>query len=108
MSFDLIHGEGFVTINFSRVRSLAPCPIPNLEDQGLHFVWPLPFNCLAWVALPGAYSPASIAVWVIQVCKRLHAKAVALEDIIHVHELNETSGKISSMVCVSFRTYCVI
>jgi hypothetical protein len=33
--------HGFITVNFSGVRSLAPCLIPNLEDQGLHF-WPLP------------------------------------------------------------------
>jgi hypothetical protein len=43
---------------------LAPCPTPNLEDQGLHFVWPLPFDLLA---LPGAYAPASISLRVIGV-----------------------------------------
>jgi hypothetical protein len=31
----LLHG--FVTVNIFRVGSLAPRPIPNLEDQGLHY-----------------------------------------------------------------------
>jgi hypothetical protein len=31
-------------IVFFRGGSLAPRPTPNLEDQGLHFVWPLPFG----------------------------------------------------------------
>jgi hypothetical protein len=35
----LLHG--FVTEDFSRVGLLAPHPTRNLEDQGLHFVWPL-------------------------------------------------------------------
>jgi hypothetical protein len=35
---------GFVTVNFSGVGSLALCPTHNLEDQGLHFLWPLPFG----------------------------------------------------------------
>jgi hypothetical protein len=34
----------FVTVNFSGVGSLAPRQTLNLEDQGLHFVWPLPFD----------------------------------------------------------------
>jgi hypothetical protein len=43
----------------------SPTPKPNLEDEGPLFVWPLPFDRLALVALPGAYAPASIAVQVI-------------------------------------------
>jgi hypothetical protein len=45
-SMTLLHrfSEGFVTINFSEVGSLAPRPTPYLEDQVLHFVWPLPFD----------------------------------------------------------------
>jgi hypothetical protein len=31
------------TVDF-RVGYLAPCPTPNLEDQGLHFIWPLHFE----------------------------------------------------------------
>jgi hypothetical protein len=36
--------RGFVTVDFSGVGLLAPRPTPNLEDQGLHFVWSLPFD----------------------------------------------------------------
>jgi hypothetical protein len=53
---------GFVTVHFSGVKSLTPCPNPTLEGQGLHFVWPLSLSCLAWLALPGVYAPASIAL----------------------------------------------
>jgi hypothetical protein len=35
---------GFVTVDISGVGLTAPRPAPNLEDQGLHFVWPLPFD----------------------------------------------------------------
>jgi hypothetical protein len=38
-----IGSGGFVTVDFSRMRLLARYPTPNLEGQGLHFVWPLPF-----------------------------------------------------------------
>jgi hypothetical protein len=34
----------FVTVNFSGVGSEVPRPTTNPEDQGLHFVWPLPFD----------------------------------------------------------------
>jgi hypothetical protein len=34
----------FITVNFSGVGLLAPYRTPNLEDQGLHFVWPLVFD----------------------------------------------------------------
>jgi hypothetical protein len=34
----------FVTVDFLGVGSLAPRPNPNLEDKGLHSVWPLPFD----------------------------------------------------------------
>jgi hypothetical protein len=37
----LLHG--FLT-GFSGVLSLAPRPKPNLEDQLLQFIWPLPFD----------------------------------------------------------------
>jgi hypothetical protein len=35
---------GFVTVNFTRMVSLAPRPTSSLDNQGLHFVWPLPFD----------------------------------------------------------------
>jgi hypothetical protein len=34
----------FLTISFSGVVLLALRPNPNLGDQELHFVWPLPFD----------------------------------------------------------------
>jgi hypothetical protein len=34
----------FETVNLSGVGLLAPLPTPNLEDQGLHFIWSLPFE----------------------------------------------------------------
>jgi len=41
---------------------LAPRPTPNLEDQWTTL-------SLAWVTLPGAYAPASIALGVIRARK---------------------------------------
>lgn len=38
----LFTSTGFVTVDFSDVESLARRPTPKLEDQGLHFVLPLP------------------------------------------------------------------
>jgi hypothetical protein len=38
----LLHG--FVTVNFLGVWSLAPNSTHDLEDEGLHFIWPLPFD----------------------------------------------------------------
>jgi hypothetical protein len=40
--------RGFVTVDFSGMRSIAPRPTPNLEDQGQQFVWLLHLICLAW------------------------------------------------------------
>jgi hypothetical protein len=37
-----LFSEGFVTVNFSGMGSLATRPTPNQEDQRLHVVWPLP------------------------------------------------------------------
>jgi hypothetical protein len=34
----------FLTLYFPEMGLLAPCPTQNLEDQGLHSVWPLPFD----------------------------------------------------------------
>jgi hypothetical protein len=36
--------RGFVTVNVSGVGLFAPRSTPNQEDQGLHFLWPLPFD----------------------------------------------------------------
>jgi hypothetical protein len=61
--------------------SLAPRATPNVENQGLHFIWPLALTCLSWVALPGAYAPASIPLWVIGARKpHLHDTGVVLEE----------------------------
>jgi hypothetical protein len=53
MGLGLLH-EVFVTVNFSGVGSLAPRPTPNMEDQGLYFVWTLHFNLSGGGALPSA------------------------------------------------------
>jgi hypothetical protein len=34
----------FVTVDFSGVALLAPRPTSNVGDQGLCFVWPVPFD----------------------------------------------------------------
>jgi hypothetical protein len=36
--------RGFVTVIFFGVGSLSPRQTPNVEDQGLHFICPLPFD----------------------------------------------------------------
>jgi hypothetical protein len=66
------------------VWSLAPRSTPNLGDEGLHFVWPYTLDCLAWVALPGAYAPVSIGLRITGTHIALHhAKATVLEEIIY-------------------------
>jgi hypothetical protein len=59
----LLHG--FVTVNFFAVGLLAPQPNHYPEDQRLCLSGPYPLTCVSWVALPGAYAPASIAHQVI-------------------------------------------
>jgi len=57
------------------VELLTPRTTPNLEDQ-----WSTlslaptsyPLTCLAWVTLPGAYAPASIALGFIRTHKPPH------------------------------------
>jgi hypothetical protein len=61
---------------------LAPSPTHNLADQTSSGRYPL--TCLACVALPGAYNPASITLRVIGGRKPpFHDKAVVLEDEIN-------------------------
>jgi hypothetical protein len=56
--------------------SLAPRRTPNLEDQGLHFVWPLLFDLSDMDD-----APTSISISVIGVPKPpLHGKAIVLEE----------------------------
>jgi hypothetical protein len=73
-------GSGvFVTTDFSGGGGggvLATRPTPYLKHQGLHFVWPLHFDLPLIGGLPGAYSPASIALRVTGARKPLHDKAV--------------------------------
>jgi hypothetical protein len=64
MGLGLFHG--FVTVDFSGVGSLAPRPTPNLEDQGLHFVWPIPFDLSGMGGPTRSYAPASIALRVMK------------------------------------------
>jgi hypothetical protein len=76
-----VHSVGFVTVKFSGIGLLAPRPTPNLEVQGLHFAWLLSLTCLAWVTLPGAHAPTSIAFRVIGVhILPLHNKVLVAEE----------------------------
>jgi hypothetical protein len=75
----LLHG--FVTVNFSGMWSLAPRPTLNLEDQELHFVWPLPFHLSGMGGPTRSYASASIALRVSGARKPpLHDKAVVVEE----------------------------
>jgi hypothetical protein len=83
VSVGLLHRfpGGFVIADFSSVGFLASYPTPTLVDQGLLFVWPVPFDLSGMRGLPGAYAPASIALKVIGTRKLpLHNKAVVLEE----------------------------
>jgi hypothetical protein len=64
----------FETVNLSGVGLLAPIPTPKLEG-------PCPLNCVVWMALPGAHSPARIALRVIGARKPpFHDKAIVLKE----------------------------
>jgi hypothetical protein len=53
----------------------------NIEDQELRFIWPLPFTCQTFTALPVPYAPASLALKVIwALSPPLHDKAVVLKE----------------------------
>ena len=60
-------GQCFCNRSFLQVGVLNPF---SLWVRWSTFVWPLP--CPAWVALPGAYAPAGVALWVIEVLKPSH------------------------------------
>jgi hypothetical protein len=61
------------------VVSLTPNPQP--DGPGTTLRLPLSLTCLAWVTIPGAYAPASIAFRVIGARKPpLHDKAIVLEE----------------------------
>jgi hypothetical protein len=64
----LLHS--FVTVNISGVGSLTPRPVPNLVDQELHFIWPLPSD-LSGMGGPTSslYAQARVALWATAVCK---------------------------------------
>jgi hypothetical protein len=60
---------------------------------------PYPLTCLAWIALPGAYTPISIAVWVTGIRKPLVSdKVVVLKEdvcllqmkklVVHIEHMN--------------------
>jgi hypothetical protein len=62
-------------------RDRVVCPTPKLEDQGLHFVWTLPFDLSGMGDLPGVYAPVSILLQVTGAHKPpLHDNAVFLEE----------------------------
>jgi hypothetical protein len=64
----LISGS-FITLNLPAIWPLAPGPIPVCR------------TCLAWIALPGTYAPASIDFPVIAARMRaLNDKAIVLGE----------------------------
>jgi hypothetical protein len=74
--------------------SVSPTPNPQLGGPG-HYTLsvPYPFNCLAWVALPGAYAPTSVALRDIGALKPpLQDKAVVLEEFTVTHTNTHTLG----------------
>jgi hypothetical protein len=73
--------RGFVTVDFFEGGSLAPRPNPNLEDKGLHFVWPLPFDLCGKDGTAKSF-PASIVLRVIGPRKAsVHNKAIVFEEV---------------------------
>lgn len=61
---------------------LVPCPTSNMEDQGIPLSGPCPLMYLAWVTLPGAYAPTSIALHMIRVWKPCNgSKVVAMGGV---------------------------
>jgi hypothetical protein len=73
--------RSFVTVYFSGMGLLAQPPTWRTRDNSSS--GPYPLTCLAWVTLPGAYAPASIAAPVIGAHKPpLHDKVVILEETI--------------------------
>jgi hypothetical protein len=76
----LLLRHGFKAVNVSVVGSLAPRATPSLEDQRLHFAWPLTFELsLAPLTLPAAYAPASKALRAnVTLRPPLHYKPVVL------------------------------
>jgi hypothetical protein len=61
---------------------ISPMPNPpTWRTRDYTSFGPYPSTCLAWVALPGAYTPTSIVLRVIGVCKPpLHDKVVVHEE----------------------------
>ena len=53
---------------------------PNLEDQELFFVWPLPLTNLAWLDLPGTKVPAGTALRIIEALKPHHHYKVTAHE----------------------------
>jgi hypothetical protein len=75
LSIALLHG--FVIALFFWSEVVTPRSTLNLEDERLHFVWPLHFD-LSGVGLLGVYAPGSIDLRVIGARKPLHGKALVL------------------------------
>jgi hypothetical protein len=67
-----------VTIDFSEVGLLAHPLTWWTRDYTSSDPYPLTY--LAWMALPGAYAPASVAFRVTGARRPLHDKAVVLEE----------------------------
>jgi hypothetical protein len=82
---DFFFSGGFVTVKFSGVGWLTPLPTPNLEDEELNLVRPLPFDLSGTGDLTRSLPPVSIDLRVIVARKpSLHDKAVALEEVLNI------------------------
>jgi hypothetical protein len=74
---------GFITVNFSGGGVVGETHAQPLTCRSRDYTssGAYPLTCLAWVALPGAYAPASIAFRVTRARKpRLYGKAGVFED----------------------------
>jgi hypothetical protein len=77
---------GFFFLFFTGVTTLYVSQLPPWFYESkckTLLLAPYPLACLAWMVLPGAYAPASIALWVIRPHKPpLHDNVIVLEEVL--------------------------
>jgi hypothetical protein len=89
---------GFVTRKFLRGGVVTTTPTPNLEDQCNAL-------SLAWVALPGAYAPASIALRV--ELASLPTRNMCFDNVVVLGEamiLKKKKKKKKNYICIYSKT----
>jgi hypothetical protein len=67
--------------NFYGVRLLVSRPTPNLEDQGIPLVWPLPLDLSCMGAPTSSYATADIALRVSRALKPHHHDKVETPSV---------------------------